>query len=752
VRHSPAAVPAALLVVLCAWAPKLAPVPAWAPLGLAAGGLALGGSGGAALLGAAAGLGLGELRRSGEIPAPAGRVTEVEGTICGLWRERVEFASRSARLCPGWLRVGRQLVLRPPRLFVDLPSAFAPPRFGTTVRVRGTLNRFPGLANATEVAPGPWRLRVKSQVFVTEVASSGAFASTNNALRARIERSIGAAGVGGRPGVALTRALVLGDEGGMTNEGRRALRRAGLAHLFAVSGFNLTVVAAFASVLAGAGPRGARFLLPGLAVIVYLATVGPEPSMLRASIMAGLALALLAWGRAGSATQALALAAMLLIAVEPAMVDDVGFRLSFGATAGLIAGTRNRFAALARLPPSLAAALTASLAAQLGALPFSVAAFGELSPLAPLLNLVAVPWAALWLLLGMAWIAVALVLPSAAGRLAPLLDLGAAPFAGLERLPPAPWVSLALPGGIVAGAAVALVAAGVLSCRGARRWLLLVAAALAATGPRPAVSALSEVAFLDVGQGDAALVRDGPFVALIDGGGLVGRDLGAAVLRPALLVRGLGAVDVAILSHSDRDHCQGLLDLAALVPIREVWSSASQLARGCGAQLALRARRGARALAAGDVVWRGRGRFEILHPAPGQYAADPNAESLVVAVDLDGRRFLFGGDLAAADERAVAARAGSSLTADVLKVSHHGAARSTPLEWLAEIRPRWAVVSAGVSNAYGHPAAATLARLRAAGVLVLRTDRDGEITFERRAAGPWRLSLPASPRAVAPTR
>jgi len=753
VRRSPAALPAALLVALCAWTPSLAPIPAWAPLGLAAGGLALGGGAGGLLLGAAAGLGLGELRRGEELPATTGRVTEIEGTICSPWHARAEFASRTARLCPRWVRVGRRVVTRPPAtLFVDLPDHVEPPSYGAAARVRGSLSRFAGLANATAVAPGPWRLRVKARVFVVGSARPGAFARANRALRSRIDRAIEATGARDRSGVALARALVLGDEAGLGDERRRALRRAGLAHLFAVSGFNLTVVAAFVSLLAGGGPRGLRFLLPGLSVVVYLAAVGPEPSMLRASVMAALGLALLAAGRPGSAAQALSLAAIALVACEPAMVDDVGFRLSFGATAGLVAGARGWSKPCERLPPWLRSAVEASLAAQLGALPFSVAAFGELSPVAPLVNLVAVPWAALWLLVAMAWIAVALALPAAAAWLAPLLDLGAAPFEALERLPPSPWISVAVSGGLAAGTALALTAAIALAKHGAGRWLLLTCAALAVAGASPSRRAVSEVIFLDVGQGDAAIVRDHGFVALVDGGGLAGRDLGAAALRPALAARGIGAVDVAIVSHSDRDHCQGLLDLAALVPIREVWSSAGQLARGCGGRLVGKTRGPWRALAAGDVVWRAGSRFEILHPAPGKLAGDANAESLVVAVDIAGRRFLFAGDLGAEEEVGLVARAEPRLAADVLKVSHHGAAGSTPSEWLTAVHPRWAIISAGVRNAYGHPAPPTLARLTAAGSVLLRTDRDGEIVFARRGAGPWRLDLPASPRAILPAR
>ncbi|MCM2269158.1 MAG: ComEC/Rec2 family competence protein, partial [Thermoanaerobaculia bacterium] len=680
-----------------------------------------------------------------------GRVVEVEGRICGGWQRRGEWRSRSAPLCADWLRVGSRRSLRPPRLWIDLPDDPRAPPVGTRIRARGTLSRFAGLANATEVGPGPWRLRVKSLSLLRRVGRPGPFAHANGALRARCERAVAASGAAERPGVALARALVLGDEAALGEPRRRALRRAGLAHLFAVSGFNLTLVAGFAAVVASAAAgRGPRAALPAVAVLLYLAAVGPEPSMLRASVMAALGLAVFALRRWTPPLQIVALAAFALLLAQPGIVDDVGFQLSFGATVGLVLVAHRWSRALAGLPRPVAAAIATSCAAQAGALPFAVAAFGELAPLAPLWNLVAVPWAALWLLLGMLWLAVALVAPGLAGRLAPLLDAGAAPFALIERLPPSPWVSMPLAGGFLAGAAVSLVAAVLFGCRPAARVLALPAAlALAAAGAAPPSRQVAEVAFLDVGQGDAAIVRSSGFCALVDGGGLVGRDLGATVLRPALARRGVARLDLAILSHSDRDHCLGLLELADLLPIGELWSSEAQLATGCGARLAARVDGRVLPLIAGRQLSRGDVTFEVWHPSATARSRPSNAESLMLAVEVGGLRFVFPGDVTVDEEEQARRRAGTSAGV-VLKVAHHGAASSTSAAWLAALRPRLAVISAGGRNAYGHPSPAVLDRLRRRGTVVLRTDRDGEIALVRRGAGPWRIQLPGAPRRVPP--
>jgi len=146
----------------------------------------------------------------------------------------------------------------------------------------------------------------------------------------------------------------------------------------------------------------------------------------------------------------------------------------------------------------------------------------------------------------------------------------------------------------------------------------------------------------------------------------------------------------------------------------------------------------------------GRFALEVLHPSGEQASRDDNSGSLVVAVEAGGRRLLFPGDLDAPAERELVSRSGTALGADVLKVSHHGSARSSDPRFLAAVAPRLAIVSAGVRNAYSHPAGAALERLDAVAAVVLRTDRDGVVRVRWRDGEPWTIELPASPRAIGP--
>ncbi len=750
--RAPAAAVALFLLAGAATAPQLEKLEIPLLGALVALAAALGGRPGALLAAGTLGLGFGSTAPS---PLPLRApivVAQVEGRICSFWTGREHDPMRSARLCPRFVRRGSEVELAPEPLRISIPIAVELPAFGAAIAARGVLDRFPGFANEQGSRPGPWRLRVKSGWHLRTIAPPDPLARASGAIRRRIDDALSACCQRRSPGWVLARSFVLGDDSSLSEERRRAFRRVGLAHLLAVSGFNLTLVCAFVALVAGAGSRRRAVLLPAAAIALYLGAVGPEPSLLRATITVGIALVCSAVGRPSEPLQALSLAALLLVALDPDAVRDPGFQLSFGATSGLVLFAGRWRAAFAPLPRFLAAGLAASFGAQAGALPWSVAAFGTVAPMAPLLDLVAVPWAALWIVVTLAWTLLACLWPQGAGATVGLLDVGAWPFAWIEELPASSWVSFSVARNLGAGLIAAALVVATLEAlrRGAGRAVVL-SGLLLLLAPRSPSEDQAEITFVDVGQGDAAIVRSGAFTLLVDGGGSPGRDVGSEVLRPLLSARGISRVDLAIVSHVHADHCLGLLDLTALLPIDELVLPPGGERTECGGRLAARVRRLVPAVARGVRLERPGLTVTILHPGAQATGRDPNQSSIVARVELGGRSILFAADISAIEEAELVRSSGGSLKSDVLKVAHHGSASASSPAFLAAVGARIAIVSAGIRNPFGHPSNAVLTRLHESGALILRTDRDGQVTLQRTESGGWRIHLPASPREGLPS-
>jgi competence protein ComEC len=494
------------------------------------------------------------------------------------------------------VRQGPRVVLLALPVVVYLPglpeAAENPvPAFGSRLRVRGILSRSAGFANRVAVPPGPWRLRVKSWALAEVERGPRGFHRFSAALRRRVERAFAAADEAAdsdSAGVALARALVLGDASQVPQAWKRGLRRTGTYHLLSVSGVHVALAGGVVWLLAGALPRRGRYLAALGAIGLYLLVVGPLPALVRAAVMGALAIASLLAERPPAATNALACAVLLLVAHRPEIVHDLAFDLSVSATFGLIVlGPRLAERWTPRLPGWLARALAASVGAELAALPWTLTRFHGLALLAPLVNLAAIPWTGVVLTGSFLWAGIALVAPRAAAALVPLLDALAAPFGWPGQTRPQVWGAVPVLASPLAAVALTLALVAVLSWR---RWRLAVAAVAASTlflgalksGPRRGV----ELVMLDVGQGDSVLLRDGRRAVLVDGGGWRRGDIGSRVLLPALLGEGIRRLDALVMTHPDDDHCRGLLDVAAHLPVAEVWMGPGWDPGSCAGSLA----------------------------------------------------------------------------------------------------------------------------------------------------------------------
>ena len=546
------------------------------------------------------------------------------------------------------------------------------------------------------------------------------------------------------PEASLAAGMLLGRQRALPAGLEEDLRRTGTTHLLVVSGQNValllgTTVALLSAVLARRrAALVALALLPG-----YVVLVGAEPPVVRAAIMAvGIAVAAVS-GRRTPGWIYLAYAIALMLALRPLLVEDVAFQLSATATAGVLllapplrdwAGTRLGLAS-GGPASALVEAGAVALGAALAVLPVQAASFGTVSLVQVPANVLVAPLYEATLLVAVAaallgWIEPVAELIHAAGVYAP-----AAFVAVVETLSELPAAIVEVRAPLAVGAAwyAALAGAAWLLDRrepgllepGARSGLAAtVALGAAAAGLWLAVLApgeeLASVAVLDVGQGQAILVRDRGAAVLIDVGPVDG-----AVLRALPRVSRLRGLDAIVLTHQDADHTGGLAEVERRLRVGGVIGVTGALPGGASLDIGDR------------IVLSERTVIEVLSPpvqTAGRAHRGDNNRSLVLLVRIGELRILLPADIEASAEQWLL-ESGLDLRADALVLPHHGSKSSSSPAFVEAVRPRVAIASAGAANRHGHPDAGVLARY--AGALLYRTDEHGDVTLRSDGERLW---------------
>jgi len=581
---------------------------------------------------------------------------------------------------------------------------------------------------------------------------------------------------------ALLLGILIGDTSRMSNDEKQAFQDAGLSHLMAVSGANVTFVLVPVVFLLrrAVGRRRVRSVLQALFLLAFGFLTGWEPSVTRAILMMALMLAGQVIYRRSDPANALLFAATTMLMLRPLLVISTSFLLSFFATTGILLFGRRLEEWLAVhagfLPSALRQLLSINLAVQIAVMPIQMLISGQLSPSILLANLPAMPLAEGATFLGAVGMLVALpillipatspFLPAAAAAvrlfcwpsrmllqaLSHLASLFADPF----------WPRLltgTLPNTMIAAyvcLAVSFLVVGMKRSRLQKLAVILLMASVLlhakAIWTRPEV----EMIILDVGQGDCALIRsrDG-MVTLIDAGT---ETAGKQVVRPALRALGIASVDQAILTHGHHDHAGGLLSLLADGTVKTLYLSAQahQLAAVSGSPSADRSADGlerdmmtlvleqadergiaVHPLQKGDTIpISENAELTVLAPEDEWQAArlttiarsrGANAFNLVMRLSTPGLSMLLTGDCDSEMERNLLDD--PLVDTDLLRVAHHGSASTTSQQLLEAVTPSLALVSVG-RNDYGHPAQVVLDRLSSKRVPVLRTDRQGAITIQ----------------------
>jgi competence protein ComEC len=596
---------------------------------------------------------------------------------------------------------------------------------------------------------------VKSGLLIEIVRSGGLISETGADVRSHVRGAIGRWIAPHDPvSSAIASAVLIGDRTGLPDDTREALQQAGTYHVIAISGGNIAILAAVATlILAMVGVRGRTAAGAAIAVLSgYALVVTAGPSVWRATLMAILYFSARTIDQRTGAWQTLSMAAALMIVARPLDVRDTGFILTFGATLALLEGARAGIRLTGRLRwlSWLAATGAASLAIEVALLPVSALLFSRVTGAGLVLNLAAVP------LMGVVQIAalvtaIADSIPGIAGPAGWVAHIAAKALVDSANLTTlVPWSTARVPPPDAVIVITYYVALGVMCLGkraahrvvGASAWLaatLVVIGALESPFGRAVdIGKGLRLTMFDVGQGESVLMEtpDGRRFLIDTGGTPFGGsfDVGTRVLAPALWARGVRRLDTLLITHGDPDHLGGALAVLAdfrphelgmgvIVPNHRPTQDVSAEAARLRVPVTVRQR--------GERTTEGDVRISVLHPPPPDWERRRvrNDDSVVLEIVYGDVAILLTGDVSAEIERDILPRLTRAPTR-VLKVAHHGSRTSSSQELLSEWRPQFALISAGRGNTFGHPAPEVLSRLAAIGATVLRTDLHGQITVE----------------------
>jgi competence protein ComEC len=564
----------------------------------------------------------------------------------------------------------------------------------------------------------------------------------------------------------LFQALILGEQESIRPDLRESFTVTGLGHVLSVSGLHVALVASFSYALIRMilslsyqlalriDLRKTAALLTCIPVVAYTCLAGFQVPSQRSMMMVLAFLFSMILGREKDVWSTLALAALVVLAVDPHSIFTISFQLSFLAVVGILwlapvifsvisfQAYEIRKGLLYRFYLYFCGLVSVTVSAMIFLLPVTSFYFHRVSLVSLVANMTALP------IMGICILPVGLLaaacLPLSQALANSVLAVAAW---GLDRMMDYidywsgfSWTEIQV---IRPSFMEILLFYAVFFCFFSLRrlkWakvgfaflLLFLAGDIAYWTYKTHFNPTLRVTYLDVGQGNAALIQfPGSEKMLIDGGGFPGSDfdIGEMVVAPFLLRSKIMKIDTLVLTHPDADHMRGLLYIAEHFAPREFWYNGERVESPDFQELmGLLEAKGIRRRTPSDFK-EGRkiagASLEILHPGEGRMSRKSNDNSLVLKISYEETPFLFTGDLEGAGEQAVVARAGPQLKSGVLLVPHHGSKSSCSPAFIEAVSPKVCVISAGKDNPFGFPSQDVLRRLRGAGCRIIRIDEVG---------------------------
>lgn len=562
-------------------------------------------------------------------------------------------------------------------------------------------------------------------------------------------------------------AMVFGGYQGIKQELLDAFTVTGIVHILSVSGSHITLMAGTAGIIGKLLhlPDKATAALATVTIIFYGLLAGAIPPVIRSAIMGILTLLALTMGRERDAQHILSITALGLLLYSPPLLYDISFQLSFGATAGLLyIAPILREKLRKKLPVFVADSLAITMAAQLSVLPVIAWYFNVISLSSLLANLVITPIVEWIIVMGLFAGLLASVIPVLGQLVFIVASMALGVVYELSRAVAAlPASQIYMP--TVQGGYLVAYYAGLLAWLAkyayAERWEELKEKwlpklktwrnkILAGIGIMLACIVLFnwaqkgelQVHFIDVGQGDAALViTPHGHAFMVDTGGTRenGYDIGKMVDVPYLHHYGVRELDAIFLTHAHEDHAAGVKGILTKIPTKVVLighEGTGDYLKTFGRGEAGKTEKLLAPLKENTSLTLDGVKIEILYSPEAKEVANSNLNatgnefSNLIRVSYGKASFLFTGDLIS-EQEAELLRRQVPLHSTVLKVGHHGSRTSSSEKFLQAVNPRWAVISCGFENSFGHPHKEVVERLKSATQAeIYRTDYNGAVVFK----------------------
>lgn len=531
-------------------------------------------------------------------------------------------------------------------------------------------------------------------------------------------------------------ALVLGDDSKLSEETIDMFQRWSLSHLLAISGLHIGLIVGllyFISIKLGILTKEKADWLMIVFLPIYAIIAGGEPSVWRASLMVLLFILLSKWRMYISTVDGISIVFILLIVLNPSLIYHVGFQFSFLVTFGILLSS----AWIAKSPSLFISMLRISFISQMIILPLQFHYFYIVQPLSILLNVLIVPYFSFVVIPLMFILAIMVYLPVIPNLIdivfKKLMTSVIQLINYIDQVANYPWIFGEVPFlfGIIY---YAVFICGMMFAQSGRlkrsfyyhtmavfiMMILLI---------RPYFSSEGTVTMLDVGQGDAFIIelpyRKG--VIMIDAGATfhfqdekISDKVYRQVLKPYLHVKGIYEIDAIFASHEHVDHVGSIPYLIQDFRVKQVLVSTFYPNEYWMKDVEIKRVKSGESWKIGDHV------FNVLAPSIDQ--KDANENSLIIQSEFAGLHWLFMGDAGKPSEK-ILLEQNPNIPVDVLKIGHHGSKSSSDKDFINHVQPKYAFISAGIKNRYGHPAPEVIATLHEAGIFVFQTPQHGAVIY-----------------------